>query len=181
MVKLLRYSIVLLIVALAPTLLQAQAAQGLQRGDEVRVHAPSLRNGRIRGMVMKYEGDLLEVRDATTGEVVPIPITQIERLARSRGIDRGHSTWRAVKIGAFVGGGGGAVSGPLIAATRAPDAFVEVIAASALVGTLAGAGAGAVLGSLFPQEQWQRFRTPITPTLSVTPDGLGFAISAALP
>ncbi len=73
------------------------------------------------------------------------------------------------------------MAGPLIATTRAPGAYVEVIAASTLIGTLAGAGVGAMLGSLFPQEQWQRFRTPITPTLSLTGDGWGFAVHAAVP
>lgn len=181
MVKLARCVVALLIVLLNPTQLQAQSPQTLRLGDEVRVHAPALRNGRVRGTVAKYEGSVLEVRESATGEIVSIPLSSIRELARSRGIDRGHSIWRGTKIGAFVGGAAGLVSGPLIATTRAPGAYVEVIGASALIGTLIGGGAGAVLGSLFPQEQWQRFRTPITPTLSVTPEGWGLAVRAAVP
>lgn len=150
----------------------------LHPGDEVQVHAPALRSSRVRGTVVLYQGATLQVREEGTGSVVSIPIEQIRLLARNEGTDRSRSSWWTARLGAFVGGAAGLVTGPLIATTRAPDNFTEVTVASGLVGAAAGAGAGAVLGALFARDHWQRFRMPIVPTVSASAGAVrvGFAV-----
>ena len=138
----------------------------LRPGDDVQVHAPAVRGSRVRGTVVLYQGSTLDVREAGTGSVVSIPIDQIRLLARNEGMDRGRSSWRMARLGAFVGGAGGLVAGPLIATSRAPRNFGEIMLVSTLAGTVAGTGLGAVLGAVFAQDQWQRFRMPIVPTIS---------------
>lgn len=169
-------------VALSPRPARAQRAPStLHRGDEVQVHAPALPGGRVRGTVVLYQGATLSVRELGSGAVVEIPVDQIRLLARNEGMDRGRSAWRMARVGAFVGGAGGLVAGPLIATARAPDAFSGVILASALTGAAAGAGAGAVLGATFARDRWQRFRMPIVPTLTTSSGAVRVGFAAALP
>lgn len=175
-------TILLLLLLMAPGSLAAQAETNtLRTGDEVRVYAPSFRSTRVRGTVVLYEGSALEVREVGSGSVVEIPITSIEMLARNEGIDRGRSSWWMARLGAFVGGAGGLVAGPLIATSRAPDRFTEVTLASGLIGTATGAGLGAILGAVFARDHWQRFRMPIVPTVATIPGAIGLSVAARLP
>lgn len=153
----------------------------LHEGDEVQVHAPAVRGQRVRGTVVLYEGSTLTLRETATGSTVAIPVAEIRMLARNEGINRRRSSWRMARLGGFVGGAAGFVTGPLIATTRAPDNFTEVTLVSGLVGTATGAGVGALLGALFARDQWQRFRMPIVPTLSAAPGEMRLGFSAPSP
>lgn len=172
----------LLLILCAPGRLAGQApASTLHPGDEVQVHAPTVRSSRVRGTVVLYQGATLQVREEGTGSLVSIPIQEIRLLARNEGRDRSRSSWWTARLGAFIGGAGGLVAGPLIATTRAPENFTEVTVASGLVGGAAGAGAGAVLGAIFARDHWQRFRMPIVPTVSASAGAVRVGFAAGLP
>lgn len=174
--------LLLSLLLLIPGGVAAQATTNtLLEGDEVRVFAPAFRSGRVRGTVVLYQGSALEVRELGTGSIVTIPLVSIEGLARNEGVNRGRSSWRMARLGGFVGGAGGLVAGPLIATSRAPDQFGEVMLASGLIGTAAGAGLGAIFGAVFARDHWQRFRMPIVPTAAAAPGAFGFAVAARLP
>jgi hypothetical protein len=175
----LRWTLPLLLVALFPGRSGAQAtANTLLPGDEVRVHAPSVRSSRVRGTVVLYQGSTLDVREQ--GAVLSIPITSIRELSRNIGIDRGRSSWLMARFGAFLGGAGGLVAGPLIATSRAPDNFSQVMAAAVVTGTLGGAGLGAMFGAAFPREQWQHFRMPIVPIVSAGEGEMSFGLAGSV-
>ena len=176
----LRALLQLLLVIFHPVAAAGQLTTNtLRPGDEVQVHAPAVRGSRVRGTVVLYQGSTLDVREYATGSVVSIPIDQIRLLARNEGMDRGRSAWLMARLGGFVGGAGGLVAGPLIATSRAPRKFGEIMVVSTLVGTAAGTGLGAVLGAVFAQDQWQRFRMPIVPVISA--EGPQISFSLALP
>lgn len=178
----LRWALPLLIALADAATAAAQApTYTLRPGDEVRVDAPTVRSSRVRGTVVLYQGATLDVRELRSGAIVSIPIQSIRELSRNEGLQRGRSSWRMARFGAFVGGAAGFVSGPLIATTRAPKNFAEVMLVSGVVGTLGGAGAGAVLGALFAQEHWQRFRMPVVPTLTVAPGEARLGVAGRLP
>ncbi|HEX6923951.1 MAG TPA: hypothetical protein VF167_00870 [Longimicrobiaceae bacterium] len=171
-----------LLLSLLPATAGAQVGvDTLRTGDDVRVFAPSVRSGRVRGTVVLYEGSTLEVRERRTGALVSFPIASIHALSRNEGVDRGRSSWRMARFGAFVGGAGGLVSGPLIATSRAPERFAEAVVVSGVVGTAAGAGIGAILGMMFAQDQWQHYRMPISATVTSVPGGFGLTLSAIVP
>ena len=162
-----RRLLTLLLVLFAPTAALAQStASILHPGDDVRVLAPSVRGSRVRGTVVLYQGSTLDIRERSGGEIVSIPVASIRDLARNVGVHRGRASWRMARFGAFLGGAGGLVAGPLIATSRAPDAFTGVMIASAVIGISAGAGIGAALGAALARDEWQHFRMPIVPTVS---------------
>ena len=177
----LRRLLPVLLLTLHPAHSAAQTTNTLLPGDEVRVHAPAVLRSRVRGTVVLYQGSTLDVRQRNGGTVVSIPVASIEDLARNVGVHRGRSSWRMARFGAFLGGAAGLVSGPLIATTRAPDNFGQVMAVSAVVGTLGGAGLGAMLGAAFPRDEWQHFRMPIIPTLRAGEGSVQVGAAAQLP
>jgi len=177
-----RWLLALLLTAIAPSAAFAQSTGNtLHTGDDVRVHAPSLRGSRVRGTVVLYQGSTLEVRERGGGEVVSIPIASIRDLARNVGVHRGRSSWKMARFGAFIGGAGGLVAGPLIATSRAPDAFTGVMIATAIAGTAVGAGLGAALGAVFARDEWQHFRMPIVPTVAADARSIGIGFAASTP
>ena len=171
----------LLLLLLHPFPLAGQNSRTLSPGDEVRVHAPSVRSSRIRGIVVLYQGSTLELRERGTGALLEVPVADIRSLALNEGLHRGRSSWYVARFGGFLGGAGGLVAGPLIATSRAPGNFGEVMLVSGVVGTAAGTGLGAILGAIFARDQWQRFRMPIVPTVSDAGVSLGVSLRAAVP
>ena len=177
----LRNFLPVLLLTLQPAHSAAQTTNTLRPGDDVRVHAPAVLRSRVRGTVVLYQGSTLDVRERNGGGVVSIPIASIEDLARNVGVHRGRSSWRMARFGAFLGGAAGLVAGPLIATTRAPDNFGEVMTVSAVVGTLGGGGLGAIAGAAFARDEWQHFRMPIIPTLRVGEGSVEVGAAAQLP
>ena len=171
----------LLLLLLHPLALSGQNARTLSPGDEVRVHAPSVRPSRIRGTVVLYQGSTLELQERETGQILDVPVAEIRSLALNEGLHRGRSSWYVARFGAFLGGAGGLVAGPLIATSRAPGNFGEVMLVSGIVGTAAGTGLGAILGAVFARDHWQRFRMPIVPTVSSAEGSFGVSLRAAVP
>ena len=153
---------------LTAALLLAAAATGaaaqhrtLEPGDRVRVVAPTFHRGPLRGEVVRYVTDSLAVRESGGDSVYVLPLTQIRGLARNEGMQRGRSVRSGLRVGAFLGAAVGLIAGPFLA--REEDTFVRNTALSGAVGTLTGAGLGALGGSLFAGDQWQRFRMPPPP------------------
>jgi hypothetical protein len=172
---------VLLVLALPIGAAGQVTAHTLRAGDDVRVLAPSVRSSRLRGTVVLYQGSTLELRERGSGSVVSIPVVSIRRLARNEGVDRRRSSWKMARVGGFVGGAGGLVAGPLIATSRAPKYFGQIMIASGITGTLSGAALGAVLGAAFARDHWQSFRMPIAPTVTTSPAGSEIGVSIRLP
>jgi hypothetical protein len=64
----------------------------------------------------------------------------------------------------------GLIAGPFLAAGGEESAFVRNTALSGAAGTAAGAGLGALAGSVFGGDHWQRFRVaPPRPTGCAAP------------
>lgn len=155
---------------LTAALLLAAAATGaaaqhrtLEPGDRVRVVAPTLHRGPLRGEVVRYVADSLAVRESGGDSVYVLPLAQIRALARNEGMQRGRSVRSGLRVGAFLGAAVGLIAGPFMAKQGEEDAFVRNTALSGAAGTLAGAGLGALAGSLFAGDHWQRFRMPPPP------------------
>lgn len=157
------------LTALALFLLLPRAADAqnghhtLRPGDTVRVYAPSLHDGVIQGELLRYEGDSLGVRDASTGSAYQFPISTIRRLEKNEGMDRRRSVRRWATAGLFIGGALGLVAGPLIATDNPGGGMVGPTVLAGLGGGVLGLGIGAAGGSVFARDHWQRFRTPIPP------------------
>jgi hypothetical protein len=161
----------LLFLAAAPRA-DAQAAPAMiVPGDEVRVLAPSVSPRTIQGQVLLYQGDSLAVEDAG-GMRHAMHVDQIRRLSRNQGFDRRRSVRYGTLAGMFLGTSVGFVSGPLISMQRKDENFGATTAVSVGTGALLGAGLGALGGSVFAREHWQRFRMPVPhTTVSVGANG----------
>lgn len=159
-----RLLMALAVAALLPRAADAQnGAHTLQPGDEVRVQAPALHGGVIRGELLLYHSDSLAVRETSTGTSYRFPLSAIQRLEKNQGLDRRRSVRRWALAGLFIGAAAGLVSGPLIAASDEEGGIVGPTILTGLGGGVLGLGVGAAGGSVFARDHWQRFRTPVLP------------------
>ena len=150
----------------SPLRLHAQFPPNVQAGARVRAWLPEDRRqaeGRphrliLRGTVESVAGDTIRIAIPGTAGAVAVPRASLRRLDISRGEPlRGESALeRAV---------GGAVGGAIIMAlmndprrTGGPSYRTDWRAAG--VGAAWGAGIGAVVGFILPQEQWRRLHLP---------------------
>ena len=128
-------------------------------GARVRVTAHSIPGRRI-GSLVSLDGDSLRYTRWDTSSVVAVPLESVARLERS--IGRRSNTGRGATLGALIGGGFGLFLG--IAASTDNSGWWEVgpeeIAAATAVAGVAGAGLGAVIGSLSKRDRWE----PVTLT-----------------
>lgn len=158
----------LLLTVLVALISPGLAAQRrtLTPGDEVKVRAPRLHQGPFRGSVVRYVQDTLAVLEEGTDSVHAMPLSEIRYLSRNEGPDRGRSVRRGLQAGAFVGMAIGVVIGPLLAASYGDDGdFGRYTAMSGAGGLAVGGGVGALVGSLFSRDHWQRFHMapPVSP------------------
>lgn len=172
--------LLLLVLALAlPRAVHGQEARyTLRPGDTVRVAAPTLHDGVIEGELLKYEGDSLGIREASTGTAYQFPISTIRRLEKNEGRNRGRSVRHWATAGLFLGAAVGLVTGPLIATADEQGGMVGPTVLAGLGGGVLGLGLGAAGGSVFARDHWQRFRTPIPPPL---PPAASLGISLPVP
>lgn len=172
----------LMLLALALALPRAARAQEgrytLRPGDTVRVAAPTLHDGVIEGELLKYEGDSLGIREASTGTAYQFPISTIRRLEKNQGRNRGRSVRRWAAAGLFLGAAAGLVAGPLIATADEEGGMVGPTVLAGLGGGVVGLALGAAGGSVFARDHWQRFRTPIPPP---APPAASIGISVPVP
>lgn len=145
------------LAALSALLLAAPAAaqeanDGLT-GTRVRVTAPNFLPAPLTGIVTAYRQEGLSVAAEATGDTVLLPLRAISRLDKFAGGSRGSTAWYRGRWGAFIGGGLGLVSAPLIAKLTDRD-----MGESAMLGGAIGLGTGFTLGFTFgaasPRERW---------------------------
>lgn len=146
------------LAALAAFLLAAPAAgqnggsDGLT-GTRVRVTAPQFLPERLTGTVLAYTREGLLVRDEASGDSVRLPLRAVSRLDKFAGGSAASTAWYRGRVGAFVGGGLGAIAGPLLARVTGKG-----MGESALLGGAIGLGTGftvgAVYGAASPRERW---------------------------
>jgi hypothetical protein len=142
---------------------QEAAQHTLEPGDTVRVEAPALHAGVVQGELLRYHGDSLAVREASTGTAYQFPLETIRRLEKNEGTNRRRSVRHWALAGLFIGAATGLVSGPLIATADEGGGMAGPTLIAGIAGGALGFGLGAAGGSLFATDHWQRFRMPISP------------------
>jgi hypothetical protein len=153
-----------LALAVLTALPSAAAAQHtLAPGDTVRVLAPAFHPGVIEGELLVYRTDTLAVRESATGTAYAFPLSAVRRLHKNEGPDRRRSVRKWALAGLFVGTSVGLVGGPFIATADDEGGIVGPTLLTGLAGGVLGLGLGAAGGSIFSNDHWQRFRTPIVP------------------
>ncbi len=144
----------------APRVAVAQFPSDVQPGTRVRVWIPETprqeegpnRRQLIRGTVESVDGSLRLRVPGTTGSLA-IPRADVRRLDVSRGVSRGASmVERAV---------GGAIGGAIVFALlndpkRSNEPHYRTDWRAAGVGAAWGGGVGALVGLIWPYEQWRR-------------------------
>ena len=152
-------------IALAITLAHSLAAQfppDVAVGTRLRIALPDslpqvwgFREQWVRGEVAALAADTLYLQLPGTASPVAIRRSSIKRLDRSLGVPtppesalRGAVGWGIV----------GAAWGVLFRATGSPDWRDRSVGEAAALGAGSGAGAGFILGALFPTERWPRIR-----------------------
>lgn len=157
-----RWLMIVVLAALLPRAVEAQEGHHtLLPGDTVRVEAPAVHAGLIQGELLKYEGDSIAVREASTGTDYRFSLAAVRRLEKNQGMDRRRSVRRWAVAGLFLGAAAGLVSGPLIASGTEDGGILGTTLLAGLGGGVVGMGLGAAGGSVFARDHWQRFRTPI--------------------
>jgi hypothetical protein len=142
-----------LLVAIGATASAAQAKPDRLSGTRVRVTAPNFLDHRITGTVTSFTADGLVVREEVTGTEYDLPLHSIARLDPFKGGSPRSTAWYRGRVGAFLGGGLGAIAGALIG-KASPYPFGQTIALSAAVGLVGGGSVGAMAGALYPAERW---------------------------
>jgi hypothetical protein len=139
----------------------AQFPAEVQRGVRVRVWIPETarqeqapdRRQLLRGTVESVDGGILRLQVPGTSGSLAIPRASVRRLDVSRGVSRGASMVERAVGGAI----GGAIGFALLNDPRrsgGPHYRTDWRAAG--VGAAWGAGGGAVVGLIWPYEQWRR-------------------------
>jgi hypothetical protein len=152
-------------LGLSPHTARAQFPAEVQPGVRVRVWLPEpnrqldgpWRRQLLRGSVESLTPDTLLLSIPGTAGTVAVPRITMRRLELSRGESRGASALERAVGGAI----GGAITYALMNDPRrsgGPNYRTDWRAAG--VGAAWGAGAGAVVGLVFPHERWHRVRLP---------------------
>jgi hypothetical protein len=131
----------------------------VEAGSRVRVSttrtATPASPGRRIGSLVSLDGDSLRYSRWDTTSVITLPLASVARLERSTG--RHSGTGRGAVIGGLIGAAFGLFVG--IAASTDNSGFLQVgvddvAAATGIVGA-AGAGIGAIIGSLSKRDRWE--------------------------
>ena len=165
----------LLLAALAiPGRMAAQASVSSMIGDTVRVTAPAAGEG-IRGVLVAVRDDTMFVR--RYGLVVPVPLSQVERVDVRRRRPRGDGLLRGVLYGAPIGLGSGALLGWLAEEMDGScgDWCGLLPAAGGVVGLVTGTVLGGVTGVAAPGRRWERVDS--RPVVAIAPVRGGVALS----
>ncbi|MDQ6689309.1 MAG: hypothetical protein M3Z18_02255 [Gemmatimonadota bacterium] len=156
-----RALVVIGLLLAAPGLAGAQFPTEVQPGTRVRVWIPETirqeqppeRRQVLRGTVESVDGATLHLRVPGTVSSLAIPRTSVRRLDVSRGVSRGASMVERAVGGAIAGAIGFAL---LNDPKRTGGPHYRTDWRAAGVGAAWGAGGGAVVGLIWPYEQWRR-------------------------
>lgn len=143
---------------------------GVDKGDRVRITAPNVQTGKIKGTVDSFSSSMLTLSSRDT--TLSIPFESIRTLEVSTGEKRN------IGRGALIGATSGAVAlGILLAATNKPCedgdwCFFEMTDAEAfgfgaLAGSLGGAVNGAIIGTFVKTDRWKK--VPVRISVAVSP------------
>lgn len=152
-----RISFLLLYASFSFSRVHAQT-EGVKEGDRIRVTAPTVESGKIKGTVSSFTSEMLmvSVKDTT----LFIPNISIRKLEISTGQKR--NTGKGAIIGAV---SGGLILGIVSVATNKPCregdwCFFEMsdgeaFGFGALAGALGGAANGAIIGTFIKTDRWK--------------------------
>ncbi len=137
-----RVRVTLLALALVPSAVTAQSAPALLPvGEQIRVLAPTLARDPLRGRYLGVENGALVLE--TSAGPSRIPVADVRELRKITGIRRRT----------FLGGTLGYLAGGLVAqavvATEGPEQNRAIV-----IGGLAGATVGSLVGSRFREQRW---------------------------
>lgn len=159
-------------------LLQAQIS-GLNNGDRVRLHVPSIQKHSIRGTVAGMSSSIVVL--ASKDSTHFIPYTSIEKMAISIGKERkrGQGALRGLLIGSLAGG----IIGAVTYSECNPEGFLDcfmvpksrggAFLTGALVGSIPGLIVGAIIGSK-KKDKWETLPLHIS-AVSTPEDGNVFS------
>jgi len=150
--------ILIVLVALSPVRLAAQAAPAIDVGARVRVWTSDTR--KVTGRVEALTSDTLVVQPEGMTASVSMPVSTIMRVDVNRGLlSRKTSAWRRAKWGALIGSVPGAISlGLQHEQVGGGSSVTKAAALGAWSGGLFGGVIGAVVGAAHPSENWERVR-----------------------
>jgi hypothetical protein len=152
------------LAALSVTLLTFAARSGAQTdalvpGQRVRLAAPGVLAGRFEGTVLQRLDDTVLVGRAD-GMNLRVPLGAITAVQVSRGESRLRGTGKGAQCGAMIVGGAGLALGiPALAGRDSAYSRGDVLTWS-LQGAIGGALWGAIIGSFFRVERWDRVAPP---------------------
>lgn len=144
----------LLLAALATP---ASAGQAIAEGDRVRVTLLERPHERVVGTLLAIRPEAIDLRPDSVTRTIARP--DIDKLEVSRGIHSGSRD--GVKYGAIVGGVTLGALGALASEINNSESSVKsntvaVALAYTLAGAVVGGGLGALIGSAFHHERWER-------------------------
>jgi hypothetical protein len=146
-------------------LLEAQPLLAqVEAGSRVRVTTAPATPGRRIGRLVSLDTDTLRWSRWDTTSVIAVPVASVARLERSTG--RRSNTGRGAMIGGLIGAGFGLFVGVGASTDNSGflDVGVEEIAALTGIFGAAGAGVGALIGSLSTRDRWEP--VPLTRTIT---------------
>lgn len=151
----------LIVVFAIPHLASAQFPAEIRPGTRVRVWIPEParqeqqpdRRQLLRGTVESVDGSVLRLSVPGSAGSLAIPRSSVRRLDVSRGVSGGASMIQRAAGGAA---GGAILFGLLNDPKRTGGPHYRTDWRAAGVGAAWGAGIGAVVGLLWPYEQWRR-------------------------
>lgn len=158
------FAVAISFVSAMPAALQAQFPAAVRPGARVRVWIPEpyrqmdgpARRQLLRGTVETVTADTLRLSIPGTASLVAIPRSSVRRLQLSQG----EPSRPATAIERAIGGAlGGAISfAAMNDPRRSGGPHYRTDWRAAGVGAAWGAGIGAVVGFIFPHEQWRGVR-----------------------
>ncbi|NBC05029.1 MAG: hypothetical protein GVY20_15200 [Bacteroidetes bacterium] len=142
--------------------------EGISEGDRVKVTAPSVKSGNIKGAIITLEDSFLTVSESDTTFTVDYSSIRSLKVSKDEKL--------AIGKGALIGGLSGALTvGMISLATNEPcdeDEWciieytnAEAFGIGALIGGLGGMAAGALIGAFITIDRWEK--VPVT--LSMNP------------
>jgi len=133
----------------SPAVVQAQAMEGVEVGDRVRVQTEDMPRDRpwrsITGTIQGLPPDSVTI-GRESAEVLTLPLSAVEKLKVSTG-ERGNAL-----LGALVGGTVGFVFGAIINRPDEPS-FSHVLSTGGAI--LLGGAAGYAVGNSIKSDNWQ--------------------------
>jgi hypothetical protein len=155
------FLIVIALVSTVPVVANAQFPAEVQPGTRVRVWIPEPnrqeqqpdRRQLLRGTVESVDGGILRLSVPGSAGSLAIPRNSVRRLDVSRGVSEGASMIQRAAGGAIAGA---VTFGLLNDPRRRGGPHYRTDWRAAGVGAEWGAGIGAVVGLIWPFEQWHR-------------------------